>query len=65
MVVRDPIRVVQAWAVTLGVHISKMIGQSYQNWTRYITLAKHYTDEYTKSDSPWTTLIGSLTTMHP
>ena len=30
-----------------------------------ITLAEHFTDEHTKSDSPWTTLIDSLTTMDP
>ena len=28
-----------------------------------ITLVEHFTDEHTKSDSPWTTLIGSLTTI--
>ena len=30
-----------------------------------ITLAEHFTNEHTKSDSPWTTLIDSLTTMDP
>ena len=28
-----------------------------------ITLAEHFTDEHTNSNSPWTTLIGSLTIM--